>query len=60
MLWIASADVNTGVCTREILINHDPELANILKYVYGEGVWRYPHTAPVAWPKPSLQQLRIR
>ena len=47
------ADVNTGVCTRELLKQRDPRLAKILTRVYGDGTWRYPQTAPAQWPAPE-------
>ena len=55
-----SADVNSGVYTRELLKQHDPELGALLEAVYGDGSWRYPQTAPATWTLPPPQQQRIR
>ena len=54
------ADVNSGVCTRDLLKQHDPQLATVLMRVYGDGSWRYQQTAPVAWPAPELPRLPQR
>jgi hypothetical protein len=39
-------DVNSGINTRDKLKQHDPQLAALLEEVFGDGTWRYPHTAP--------------
>jgi hypothetical protein len=46
VLWCPSPDVTDGIRTRALLRAHDPRLARILKAAYGDGAWRYPHTAP--------------
>lgn len=40
-----SADVNSGVNTRELLKQRDPPLAALLAEVYGDGPLRYGHFA---------------
>lgn len=42
-------DVNDGVNTREKLKGHDPELAQLLFEIYGDGDWRYDFT-PLPMP----------
>lgn len=47
-------DVNSGINTREKLKRHDPTLAKLLAFAYGDGTWRYPHTAPKKFSGASL------
>lgn len=45
------ADVTSGVNTRDKLKERDPQLAELLSAVYGDGAWRYPQSAPRAFPQ---------
>ena len=39
-------DVTSGMTTREAIKARDPRLAGVLAAVWGDGLWRYPYTAP--------------
>ena len=41
-------DVNVGVNSRARLCAHDPALALLLRYAYGDGPWRYTDSVKVA------------
>jgi hypothetical protein len=38
--------VTSGINTRQKLRERDPRLAQLMTLAYGDGDWRYPHTAP--------------
>ncbi len=44
--------MNSGICSRALLKQHDPQLASVLFKVFGDRDWRYPQTAPKPWPAP--------
>ena len=48
-----TADVTSGVNTREEVKGKDPRLAALLAAVYGDGPWRYPQTAPRPFARES-------
>ncbi len=52
LVLLCAADVNTGICTRALVKQHDPQLASVLFKLFGDREWRYPQTAPKPWPPP--------
>lgn len=50
-----TADVTSGVNTREKLKARDPRLASVLAAVYCDGSWRYPASAPRPFSKRAPQ-----
>eukprot|EP00878_Enallax_costatus_P020668 GHUV01021857.1.p1 GENE.GHUV01021857.1~~GHUV01021857.1.p1 ORF type:complete len:328 (+),score=76.77 GHUV01021857.1:864-1847(+) len=51
-------DVTSGVNTRELLQQHDPELCRLMQQVYGPNAWQYTNTCPGRFrtPCPPLYQ----
>ena len=52
------ADVNSGICSRALLKEHDPQLASVLFKTFGDRAWKYPQTAPKPWPAPLAPRER--